>query len=54
MKTFEIFFSDLNKVAQKRLLEFVGESDPKEMNWDIDLVPLASFDFEEEQPIVGG
>lgn len=48
MKTFEIFFNDLNEEAKKRLLEFVGETDPKEMNWDIDLVPLASFDFEED------
>lgn len=48
MKTFEIFFSDLNEKAQKRLLDFVGETDPKEMNWDADLVPLSSFDFEEE------
>lgn len=48
MKTFEIFFSDLNENAQKELLEFVGEDDPKEMNWDVDLVPLASFDFEED------
>ena len=40
---FEIFFSDLNEDAQKRLLEAVGEDDPKEMNWDIDMCPIAMY-----------
>lgn len=48
MKTFEIFFNDLNEKAQKNLLEFIGETDPKDANLDMDIVPLASFDFEEE------
>ena len=43
MNDFPIYFSDLNEEAQKRLLEFVGESDPKEMNWDIDMCPLAYY-----------
>ena len=43
MEDFPIYFSDLNEDAQKRLLEFVGESDPKEMNWDIDMCPLAYY-----------
>ena len=40
---FEIYFSDLNEDAQKRLLEAVGETDPKEMNWDIDMCPIALY-----------
>lgn len=40
---FEIFFSDLNEDAQKRILEAVGETDPKEMNWDIDMCPIALY-----------
>lgn len=48
MKQFEIFFSDLNEQAQKKLLEVVGASDPKEMNWDIDIIPLAVYEFEDE------
>lgn len=40
---FEIFFSDLNDDAQKRLLEAIGETDPKEMNWDIDMCPIALY-----------
>lgn len=40
---FEIFFSDLNEDAQKRLLKAVGENDPKEMNWDIDMCPIAMY-----------
>ena len=40
---FEIFFNDLNEDAQKRLLEAVGETDPKEMNWDINMCPIAMY-----------
>lgn len=48
MKTFEIYFSDLNEDAQKRLLEAVGVEEAKEMNWDADICPIAAYDFEEE------
>jgi len=47
MKTFEIYFSDLNDEAKNRLCEAVGIKDPKEMNWDMDILPIASYDFEE-------
>lgn len=46
MSSVEIYFSDLNETAQKELLEAVGAADPKEMNWDTDVVPLAILDFE--------
>lgn len=45
---FEIFFSDLNEDAQKRILEAVGETDPKEMNWDIDMCPIALYPLPNE------
>ena len=48
MKTFEIYFSDLNEDAQKRLLEAVGADKPSDMNWDIDILPIAMYDFEED------
>ena len=48
MKTFEIYFSDLNEDAQKRLLEAVGTETPADMNWDIDMCPIAMYDFETE------
>lgn len=48
MKTFEIYFSDLNKDAQKRLLDLVEVDAPKEMNWDIDICPIAIYEFEEK------
>lgn len=48
-KSFEIYFSDLNADAQKRLLEFVGEEDPSDMNWDLDICPIAEFDIEVEE-----
>lgn len=47
MHTFYIFFSDLNEEAQKRLMEVVGIKDPKEMNWDMDILPIATMDVEE-------
>ena len=40
---FEIFFSDLNEEAQQRLMYLVGIKDPKEMNWDIDVCPIAIY-----------
>ena len=47
MKTFEIYFSDLNTEAQKRLMDIVGISSPSEMNWDIDMCPIAIYDVED-------
>ena len=49
MNTFEIYFSDLNEDAQKRLMEAVGITSPSEMNWDIDMCPIAMYDFEENE-----
>ncbi len=49
MKTFEIYFSDLTDKAKKELMDLVGISDPKEMNWDLDVVPIAIVDFEDEE-----
>lgn len=48
MEEMEIYFSDLNEDAQNRLLEFVGVKDPKEMNWDMDIMPIASYPKPEE------
>ena len=48
MKTIAIYFNDLKSEKQKEFLEAVGEEDPKEMNWDLDILPLAVVDFEEE------
>lgn len=49
MRSFEIFFNDLNEDAQNRLLKLVGVTDPKEMNWDMNIVPIAIFDIEVEE-----
>ena len=49
MKEFNIYFSDLNEDAQKRLLERVGVETPADMNWDIDICPIAVYTFEEEE-----
>ena len=46
MKTFDIYFSDLNIDAQKRLMDAVGISSPSEANWDIDMCPIAIYEFE--------
>ena len=47
LKTFYIYFSDLSEKAQKELLDMVGASSPSEMNWDLDILPIATYDFEE-------
>ena len=47
-KSFEIYFSDLNPEAQERLLKFVGATDPSEMNWDMDILPIATLDIEND------
>lgn len=46
LKTFEIYFNDLNEDAKKELLEMIGVDDPKEMNWDINICPIAIYDVE--------
>ena len=43
MDDFDIYFSDLNKKTQKRLMVAFGILDPREMNWDLDILPLASI-----------
>lgn len=48
MIEFDIFFSDLNEDAQRRLMDVVGITDPSEANWDIDISPLAIFTIEED------
>lgn len=47
MVSFEIYFSDLTPEAQKGLMELVGITDPSEMNWDVDMCPLAVYETEE-------
>ena len=49
MPTFEIYYSDLNEAAQKRLLEAVNVESASDMNWDCDILPIALFEFEKEE-----
>lgn len=44
----DIYFNDLSNKAKAELLDAVRAKDAKEMNWDIDIVPLATLDFELE------
>lgn len=48
MKTVKIFFSDLIPEKQKELLDACKVKDPKEMNWDMDILPIAFFDCEDD------
>lgn len=48
METFEIYFSDLTPEAQDRFLKAQGLQSAAEGNYDMDLVPLATFDFENQ------
>jgi hypothetical protein len=45
-ESFDIYFSDLSDDAKTRLLKAVGASSAKEMNWDMDILPLVSFEYE--------
>ena len=45
-KSFDIYFSDLNDDAKRRILEFVNAEDPSDMNWDLDILPIASYVIE--------
>jgi hypothetical protein len=42
---FNIYFSDLNEDAQERLLKAVGAKTASEANWDMDIVPIATYCF---------
>ena len=47
-KEFPIYFSNLNKETQKKLLDFVGVKEPCDMNWDVDMAPIAMYPFEDK------
>ena len=47
-KHFDIFFSDLNENVQNDLLKSIHVKNPKDMNWDMDIVPIVSFNMEVE------
>lgn len=47
--TFNIYFSDLNEDAQKRLLDCVGIKSAQEMNWDMDILPVATLEIEKKE-----
>ena len=40
--TIEIYFSDLNPAAKRDIMDAYGISDPAEMNWDMDIFPVAT------------
>lgn len=48
MISVEIYFDDLKPEKQKELLKAIGADEPKEMNWDVPIGPIAIVDFEEE------
>ena len=49
MNTLKIFFSDLTPDAQVEALKAAGAKDPKDLNWDMDIIPLAMVDFEQTE-----
>ena len=52
IKTVELYFSDLNEKGQKKLLDAAGVEKPSEMNWDMDILPLATFEMEIEDAVI--
>ncbi len=51
MVSVEIFYNDLKPEKQAELLNAVHVSDPSEMNWDINMCPIAIVDFEEMEDV---
>ena len=49
MKTFKIYFNDLNEDAQKRLLKEAKVDNPKDVNWFLDIYPIAFLMYEDEE-----
>ena len=49
MKTFGIYFSDLTPDAQERFLAAQGLHSAAEGNYDMDMVPICEFEFEEKE-----
>ena len=47
MRTFELYYNDLNDDAKKRYLNFQRVSDASELNYEIS--PLAIIDVEDEE-----
>jgi hypothetical protein len=47
VKEFPIYFSDLSDEAKERFLKFMGVDDPAELNMDMDIVPLTTYEVEE-------
>ena len=48
MKEVKIYFNDLTEEKQKELLDTAGITDPKEANWDMNILPVAIVDLEED------
>lgn len=42
-EVFNVYFNDLKPGARKALLEFLGAKGPEEMNWDMDILPIAEI-----------
>lgn len=53
MKSFNIYFNDLNDDAKNRFLQFMNMTDPKEGNYDVNILPIATVDVEVEEPNSG-
>lgn len=48
MKTFEIYFSDLNDDAQKRILEMVGVDSAADMNLDMNIILITIVNLKDD------
>ena len=48
MNEIEIYFNDLTEEKQKELLDAAGIIDPKEANWDMNIVPVVIVTLEAE------
>ncbi|MCC7540541.1 MAG: hypothetical protein IT379_30270 [Deltaproteobacteria bacterium] len=44
--TFELYWSDLTREAQERLLDELGMTSEQDMNWDQDIHPITTIEME--------
>ena len=46
-ESFDLYFNDLTREAQKEILSVAGLNSPEEANWDV--FPITTIDFEQPE-----
>lgn len=48
IRSADIYFSDLNEKGRAKVLWAAKVDDPKEMNWDMDILPITVFEIQHD------